>query len=951
MILLYFSLFVFVKAATVYKIVTSGTCTDNPSGHKITDKVTCQEQATALGFTDTTATTVAMSGTIPGGCVFIQIKEELKVYDSTNKNQCSDEFKCICEYTASNCQYKNENDCVCDQTICTRKSGLSCNSGTCSHASECPTNEGVCRCDDYDCTPTSGLVCDSGQCKHAPECVNKLGLLANTEICQCGDFDCQNPFCVAASSTCRPACPAGTFVTNQNTCQDCSVAGYYCPEGATQSETTFSCPVGRYSASAGIHSKKQCVECPVGRYSNVPATTENCNICGSNTYQDVVGQTKCKGCPNEKIIHDATSADKHDSVDDCEINVPTCSSNEYLGNNTCQSCSESYMCDGNSKEICPAGHFCIGNGPADECPTGRYGERLGQNNINDACLLCSAGTFQTVPGQTYCSRSCPLGKYGWKSGAKNETEACHDCPVGHMCGTMAMQQSVQCSMGTYQDTTGKAICKQCPQGMYSDYLGAIVCTTCGKDELGNAKQTAGLGSNSESQCAVIEKTCPGAQRPVGSCENCPQGFYANGLGTRCRICPKGKRQPRNGQYSCLECSECEDLGHDVYKIITANVSDHEKIVRQAKPYKQYNWVNIIVYASLLGTVLLIILSHRMCPDCIKHLDFLFSGDHLVEDTHARRILNTRLGAAFTLSIPFIVAAISVFVFTDENVTEHSSLVPEGTVTFNQDLKNMYIEYESWYANGQQNCRDIVVDTECDFEIHEGLPCLINMTCKIDKDFSGTHNIDFILPDNQQKGVVKVWPDAWMRQYTEIYKTLQTDTGFVGTVKEPTMLAFSMKKCKYVDSVANTEQDGIKINTHDIQKQESRLGTKNGKHVIRLQFSTSESIFLYKVDAKMTILTQFSTVLTLLISVISSLRTIKILLGNLIDGTYKCCCKQLPLDIQKRQNILNENNPVQIELNRRLSTLEQKTDTEVHVDETTGKRYSYCRRTKKSEWIL
>jgi hypothetical protein len=39
------------------------------------------------------------------------------------------------------------------------------------------------------------------------------------------------------------------------------------------------------------------------------------------------------------------------------------------------------------------------------------------------------------------------------------------------------------------------------------------------------------------------------------------------------------------------------------------------------------------------------------------------------------------------------------------------------------------------------------------------------------------------------------------------------------------------------------------------------------------------------------------------------------------------------------------------LNRRLSTLEQKVDVEVHVDVYTGKRYSYCKRTKKSQWIL
>ena len=281
MIILLF-LLVVGKAATVYEIVTSGVCIDNPSSVRLIDKTKCQEQAIVLGFSDTTATTIAMSGTVPGGCVFIQSKQELKVYDSDNTNQCSDEFNCICEYTALECQAVNENDCICSQSACTRKTGLSCDGVSCSHASECPNDERVCRCGDYDCTPASGLICESNECKHASTCVNVMGLLPNTDMCQCGDFDCQEPYCVSASSTCRPACPAGTFVTNQNTCQDCRVKGYYCPAGATQSETTFACSAGKYSMVTGIHSEDQCVECPIGRYSNVPASTENCNICGAN---------------------------------------------------------------------------------------------------------------------------------------------------------------------------------------------------------------------------------------------------------------------------------------------------------------------------------------------------------------------------------------------------------------------------------------------------------------------------------------------------------------------------------------------------------------------------------------------------------------------------------------------------------------------------------------------
>ena len=937
------------QAVTIYKIVTTGMCSDNPSGHKIVDKTKCQEQAGILGFADTTATTIAMSGTVPGGCVVSN--GELRVYDSDNTNQCSSELLCICEYTAPECQTTNENDCICDDHACTRQTGLTCDGSTCSHASECPNNENVCRCGDYDCTPTSGLVCDD-QCNHAPDCSNNLGLLANTEMCKCGDFDCREPYCIAASSTCRAACGTGKYVTNQNMCQDCRVAGYYCPAGATQSETTFACPAGKFSSTAGIHSEEQCTTCPVGRYSNVPAATEDCNICGTNTYQDTMGQTKCKGCPDEKVIHDAISADKHDSVDDCKINVPICLPIEYLENNTCHSCTSRHVCDGNSKDLCPPGHYCTGDGPALECPAGRYGELSGQNNIDEACLLCSGGTFQTVTGQTYCARSCPLGMFGNVDGGKTETEACFECPVGHMCGTMAMQEAVKCQIGTYQDVTGQNMCKQCSRGTYSDTLGALECKNCGKDEFGRTKQTTGLGSNSASQCAVLEKTCPGAQRPLSKaeCTTCPPGFFANGLGTRCRLCPVGKRQPDEGRYDCLECPECRDLGHNVYKKLTFNVTDHQQIIREPDPPKQYNWVNIIVYASLLGMVVLIILSHRMCPDCIKHFDLIFSGDHLVEDTHARRILNTRLGAAFTLSIPFFVAAISVFVFTDENITEQSSLVPTGTVLFNQNLNNMYVEYKSWFANDQQNCQDIVVNTDCDFEIHESeQSCFVNMTCPIVHDFSGTRTIDIILPDNQQKAIVKVVPDMWMRQQTEIYKILETKSGFSGTQEDPTTLAFDIKKCKFVNSVDGTEQDGVKINPLDLKKQESTLGTKNGKHVVRLQFSTSESIFLYKVDAKLTLLTQLSTVLTLLISVLSSLRTVKLLLENAIDSMYKCCCKNLPPDVQRRRDILNEN--VEIGHSKQMTNVEQRMNVEVHLDEKTGKQYSYCNKTKKSEWIL
>lgn len=948
-------LFLSVYADTVYKVIESGTCGDNPSGQMIVDKATCQEQAAHMGFADITATTIAMSATVPGGCTFMHSKNQLQTYNSDNTNPCSEEYKCICKFTAERCQLHNEHDCICGDNVCTRQSGLTCHDGTCSYAEECPSTGRVCRCGQVDCTPASGLVCNAGECTHAPPCENTLGLVPNLATCQCGQADCQEPYCIAASSTCRPSCPAGTFVSNQNTCINCSVPGYFCPAGATQSETTFACPAGTFSNVAGIHTAEQCQDCPRGKYSNVPAATENCNICGANTYQDEQGQTKCKGCPNEKVIHDATEPQKHDSVDDCQVNVPTCEATEYLKNNICHACEPGYTCDGNSKITCPPGHYCVGDGPATECPVGRYGEIMGQNNEHDACMHCAPGTFQSVPGQTYCARSCPLGTFGNVSGASTQHEGCHECPIGHMCGTMAMQEAVQCPMGTYQDARGQILCKHCPQGQYSDTLGNSKCTSCGTDEFGTPKQTSGLGSNSESQCAILEKTCPGAQRPniAQQCEACPPGFFANGLGTRCRLCPAGKKQPAAGQFKCTDCPECQGIGNAVAMSTQNNASDHTNLVQDTDTNQRWNMTNVIIYLALASTVLIIIASHRLCPQYIKEIDFVFAGDHFVEDTHAKRMLNTRLGAAFTLTIPFIIAAISVFVFTDENVTEQSALVPAGTVVFDTHLNNIHIEYKSWYRNGVQNCQDITVfqSMRCEVNILDGLPCTVNITCPVDKGFSGTHNIDMAIPDNHQEISLKVWPDMWMRQRAEIYRTLHSSVGFVGTEQDPTTVSFGMTKCKYIHTVDQIEQDGVQISTRDIKKQESAQGTRYGKHIIRAQFVTSESTFLYKVEEKLSVITQLSTVLTLLISILSSLRTIKIILEKSIDGAYTCCCNDLPDDIKARRDILHEKNKSQVEFANRLSQLEAKSDVEIHIDEASGRRYSYCHRTKKSEWVL
>eukprot|EP00946_MAST-07B_sp_MAST-7B-sp1_P003191 g3191.t1 len=83
---------------------------------------------------------------------------------------------------------------------------------------------------------------------------------------------------------------------------------------------------------------------------------------------------------------------------------------------------------------------------------------------------------------------------------------------------------------------------------------------------------------------------------------------------------------------------------------------------------------------------------QKCTDCIKgkyneqkggktSLDyFLFAGDHFISDGHAKRMLDTRLGAAFTLSIPFILGMISVQIFGANNLLISDTLAPHKTLS-------------------------------------------------------------------------------------------------------------------------------------------------------------------------------------------------------------------------------------------------------------------------------
>ena len=924
----------FCNGDIIYKLESTKTCSSSMSGSSITDKTICQTQAQQLGMDDTTASTIAMSAVFPGGCIYKE--NELYIFDSQNTNQCSDTYQCICKYEAPVCtQGTNEQDCICGGDICTNDNGLVCSGSTCSHPPDCTTNTAnsqICKCGLTDCTKHTGLFCKGTSCIHAQTCPNRKGLLPNNAICMCGLVDCVSEYCVAASSTCHAPCSAGQYISDSFVCEHCDITGYYCPAGATQSATSFSCPTGTYSETTRIVSELDCKKCTKGRYSDKTAVSDSneCNVCTSNMYQDEEGKSKCKGCPDEKIIVDTITGNKHDSVDDCVINIPTCSSTQYLEKNICTNCIEGNICDGTTISICPPGHYCTGDGAKTPCPSGKYGESLGSTTM-DTCIECDIGTFQTISGQTYCDRSCPIGSYGTKKGATKLENACVTCPLGCMCPTMGMKQPNKCPMGTFQNIKGSYKCSQCPKNTFSDKFQSLECKKCE-----NTLQTNGIGSTSKSQCLKTEQKCPDAQRPVkNTCTDCSVGFYSNGKGTDCILCPIGYSQPESKQNRCNICEECHMLG----TAVTSNKFDYISNITKydETPAKvQYELINVVIYLILSVLVVVIVCIHRCCPYELKKLDFFFSGEHPIEDTHAQRVLETRLGAVLSLSIPLIISGISVFVFTDDNTSVTSSLVPVGTIDVNNNFNSLYFEYRSFYANDIDTCQDISIDTVMDCESSvETLKnnCLVNITCFVQKEISGNNFIELEIPDNQQWAILTSYPSIWMYSQKKINTVIKSETPLQGS----TVITFGIIRSIYTNVLLNTSNYGINLNFRDIEY--AQKDNHNGFHYLSIKLSTSENIFSYISDVKLNFITQLSTVLTLLISVLSSMKTIKLLLEKIIDGYYKQCCSKIPKDVQKRKEILYEEQKA-----------EEKKVNEIQLDEH-GQKYFYNHETKKSEWVL
>ena len=885
---------IIVNARTIYKVVDSGQCGDN-AGKPITSKSECESQSLSVGWSDTTAVSSSFSSYLPQGCILKTSTGDLRLYVKETQTQCSTEYNCLCEITAPDCQEGvNRAACLCSNSVCTRTTGLVCHSGQCSPAIDCSDglNSDVCRCGLQDCTPASGLVCSSAKCEHAEICPHRIGGDPNPSTCQCGNIDCygDHMYCYSESSTCMSACPGGTYVDHLLQCQHCNIKGYYCPAGATVSPTSFQCPSGRYGDQTGLSLMEDCHACSAGRYSSIAGLTsgEHCiGLCPAGKFSDETGLS---------------------SMDQC------------------------------------TGH----------CSAGKYSYEIGLTSDNDCKGRCSIGKYSSLVGLTSdCPRLCPRGKFGNVQGSVSQKSGCLNCTRGHMCGDTAMAQPQKCPIGSYQDQNGQETCHFCPKNTYSDSDGTITCSDCPKNSQGMKLKTSGFGANSINQCELIKKTCRLGQRPIEDiCTNCPRGFFSNGKGTRCILCPIGYYQSEEAALDCTLSKMAMMIGA-VSPEATKNLIDSVQ-----KTSKQNILVNkdpfpvgiMIVYSSLLGAIVILIGSHRCWPNCFKEADLIFSGDHIIEDTHARRILKTRLGAAFTIAIPFVVAIVSVFVFTSDNTLTQNGLVPiaiENIPQENSLFQKLTLKIKA-QSSSIHNCDQIKMETalNCTQQVVQTDICRIDMECWCHSPFGGVHTISATMPDTFQRLILSVEPDAWNNTITNITVPLIPTIPLTGTHEDPTMIDFDVIRSKSISYIQHQKEYGLQMSHRTTQQKNGKDGSPEGYHTVKIRFFSTETLFVREIMAKLSDITRLGTVLTLTISAISGLRMVKLAAEHCIDQTCQKCCKNPPKDVVKRITILEEKE-------RQMKTIQKTTkvrEGKIYEDQITGQKYNFNPLTKKSTWV-
>ena len=318
---------------------------------------------------------------------------------------------------------------------------------------------------------------------------------------------------------------------------------------------------------------------------------------------------------------------------------------------------------------------------------------------------------------------------------------------------------------------------------------------------------------------------------------------------------------------------------------------------------------------------------------------MFAKSHFIEEGHAVRTVDSRLGTSFHFVLIFGIVALFILVFVDDpNTIKTATLKPISSVQTNTTTYghvNISITAYAPRTGAFESCStDIVLDQTNGFncvskmkEVGKDLNlklavCSVAMDCTTTDDdhFRGIQQVVFGLPDAFQTIEWNVTQSFWDPEgfpflFSHVLGPSAPNDGedpqmLVGDLKSPTTLNFGVTRGIREDNKKSCKNAGLELFWRNAHREESSIdGTSSGKHYVAIRFDVGEEIYEKKVEYKLSLQNQMAQWFTYAMSVIATMKIAKIVLQLIIDKVFvklgENYNQQVPADVQRRVNILNE----------------------------------------------
>ena len=353
----------------------------------------------------------------------------------------------------------------------------------------------------------------------------------------------------------------------------------------------------------------------------------------------------------------------------------------------------------------------------------------------------------------------------------------------------------------------------------------------------------------------------------------------------------------------------------------------------------------MIHIALGCVISVLLLTHRFWPVSCRRSDLLFAGDHFIGDGHAKRMLDTRLGAAFTLCLPFVLGIFSVSTFGQDNVKITQALIPDSILEPRLDNINndtlfgkLHVSLEAYSLLPNAGCAEALAidlslahDMKCRSEVNQaalamfdtGSLCSVRVTCDVGSRLAGTSSLLFSLGDTFQSIRYNVGADSWNgidpHSLVENIMESSPNTSLAGDKSQPTNINFQLTRSRYQNkrrlrllSFEPREEPnyyGLQLAELKAVPMESATASGTGKHYVSFNFETTGSVFTKEESDKVDLASQLSRLFTLLLSTLAFFRFVKTYVELLIDHAclYISGAKGIPVpeDVKERINILEE----------------------------------------------